>query len=68
MFLTQEMVLRRNLENIIEHQGRRMMDLQLMDHRFQPRLPVFSPRGTELLKGENDFVSCDADNGDVFQG
>lgn len=67
MFLAQEMVLRRNLEDIIEHQGRRMMDLQLMDNRFQPRLPVFSPRGSELLKGENDIVSCDADNGDVFQ-
>lgn len=74
MLLSREMIVMRNLEqnaelqHAIELQGGRMMNLQLLDHRFQPSLPVFSPRGFELLKGENDIASFDADNRDVFQG
>ncbi|KAL8480041.1 hypothetical protein ACS0TY_026828 [Phlomoides rotata] len=80
MLLTQEMILTRNMEqnaglqHAIDLQSQRMMGLQLMDMRYQQfraSFPVavsaFSPRGSELLKGENIIASCDAGNRDIFQ-
>ncbi|XP_047983152.1 zinc finger CCCH domain-containing protein 55-like [Salvia hispanica] len=81
LFNRQEM-LRRQLENeaelhnVIELQGRRMGNLQLMDvgyqqnnHRFLPSFPagvlVSSPRQSQPV--ENMIVSCDRANPNVLQ-
>ncbi|XP_075506294.1 zinc finger CCCH domain-containing protein 46-like isoform X1 [Primulina tabacum] len=79
---SQETMLRRKLEqetelqHAVELQGRRMMNLQLMDlknqqhgHRFVPSLPsglpISSPRQSQMLINHNLSVSSSACNQDV---
>ncbi|XP_073303156.1 zinc finger CCCH domain-containing protein 53-like isoform X2 [Primulina huaijiensis] len=79
---SQETMLRRKLEqetelqHAVELQGRRMMNLQLMDlknqqhgHRFVPSLPsglpISSPRQSQMLINHNLNVSSSACNQDV---
>ncbi|KAG8388974.1 hypothetical protein BUALT_Bualt02G0181000 [Buddleja alternifolia] len=87
LFNTQEMMLRRKLEqeaelqHAIELQGRRMMNLQLMDmknqnhdhhflHNFPPGVPISSPSQSRFLMTQN-FTASDAVNqedSEVFDG
>ncbi|XP_075522087.1 zinc finger CCCH domain-containing protein 53-like isoform X2 [Primulina tabacum] len=79
---SQETMLRRKLEqetelqHAVELQGRRMMNLQLMDlknqqhgRRFVPSLPsglpISSPRQSQMLINHNLIVSSSASNQDV---
>ncbi|KAK4419592.1 Zinc finger CCCH domain-containing protein 22 [Sesamum alatum] len=88
LFSTQEMMLRRKLEqeaelqHAIELQGRRMMNLQLMDlknqhhnHHFLPSLragvPISSPRQSQLSMNQNFIAASDAinqENSEEFDG
>ncbi|KAK4419591.1 Zinc finger CCCH domain-containing protein 53 [Sesamum alatum] len=79
LFSPQEMMLRRKLEqeaelqHAIELQGRRMMNLQLMDLKnqnhnhhylqsFQPGIPYSSPRQSQLLMNQHVTTSSDSIN------
>ncbi|KAL0287651.1 UNVERIFIED_CONTAM: Zinc finger CCCH domain-containing protein 22 [Sesamum angustifolium] len=88
LFSTQEMMLRRKLEqeaelqHAIELQGRRMINLQLMDlknqhhnHHFLPSLragiSISSPRQSQLLMNQNFVAASDAinqENSEDFDG
>ncbi|KAI3450001.1 hypothetical protein Pfo_006666 [Paulownia fortunei] len=79
LFSTQEMMLRRKLEqeaelqHAIELQGRRMMNLQLLDLKnqhhnhhllpsFRAGIPISSPRQSQLLMNQNFIAASDSIN------
>lgn len=88
LFNTQEMMLRRKLEqevelqHAIELQGRRMMNLQLMDLKnqhhnhhlmqgFRAGLPMSSPRQSQFLMNQNFISASDGmnqENSEEFDG
>lgn len=85
LFNTQEMMLRRKLEqevelqHAIELQGRRMMNLQLMDLKnlhqnhhlmqgFRAGLPMSSPRQSQFLMNQNFISAPDGMNQENSEG
>lgn len=86
LFSTQEMVLRRKLEqeaelqHALELQGRRMMNLQLMDLKNQHHNshllqsfrgdipPISSPRQSQLQMNQNFVATSDGINLDNSEG
>lgn len=85
LFNTQEMMLRRKLEqeaelqHAIELQGRRMMNLQLMDLKhqqhnhhllpsFRAGIPISSPRQSQFLMNQNLTAASDSINQEDSEG
>lgn len=86
LFSTQEIMLRRKLEqeaelqHALELQGRRMMNLQLMDLKnqhhnhhhllqgFRAGIPMSSPRQSQFLMNQNFMAASDGLNQENFEG